>query len=541
MDSAPGQKAPSRFGRRFEAHQGIPLLLVLVAAAVRLPAAFCAADLPSFSHHRLDSQIYDELGRRVASGDLALGPEVFHVSPGYTYFVGAMYAVAGPGPWGVRLVQLALGLGAVLLVWGTVRELLGPRWGLLAGMLAALYGPFVFYEEQLLSDTLLVAGQAGLLWMCVRGVARDCRGWAWWAGAGAVLGACADVRAAALLLLPVVLVAARGARAKVAVVVACAALIVPITLRNLAVAGEPVMLTDNGGLNFHIGNGPGANGTFRVPEDVPGAISVATQWPAFREVAEREAGHAMTAGAADAFWYRRTFDAIAADPWTWAGLLVEKAWLTWNAREVPNNEDYSFNRLLNPMLGAPLVQFGWLAPLALVGMLACLASRRREEALVGGFLVATMASMVAFFVVARYRIAMVPAAIVAAVILVERVVASLRERALPRAAVLAAGVALASVVVFTPKLPKPFDDEWFKLGYAYQVQGRLGEAENAYARALAIDSENPSALKNLAILNETTGRPDRAAVLWNRLIDVAGRRSLPEYADTARRHLGAAP
>jgi cytochrome c-type biogenesis protein CcmH/NrfG len=41
--------------------------------------------------------------------------------------------------------------------------------------------------------------------------------------------------------------------------------------------------------------------------------------------------------------------------------------------------------------------------------------------------------------------------------------------------------------VFWPKLPKTFADEWFKLGYAYHVQGELAPAEHAYLRALKID------------------------------------------------------
>ena len=60
--------------------------------------------------------------------------------------------------------------------------------------------------------------------------------------------------------------------------------------------------------------------------------------------------------------------------------------------------------------------FGTVAPFALMGTLALLASRRREDRFLAAFNLAGCASLVAFFVLARYRLPCVPGLIVAAVV-----------------------------------------------------------------------------------------------------------------------------
>jgi tetratricopeptide (TPR) repeat protein len=168
-----------------------------------------------------------------------------------------------------------------------------------------------------------------------------------------------------------------------------------------------------------------------------------------------------------------------------------------------------------------------------------LRSRRREDRTISLMVLLGLGWLVIFFVLARYRLPVIPPLIVCSAWMGKRLVELARQRRLAPLGLTVAAIAAISVLVLTPKLPKAFDDEWFKLGYAYHVQGRDAEAEHAYAEALLIAPENPSALKNLAVLNESMGRPERARVLWMRLLDIATRRALPEYVETATRRLRA--
>ncbi len=171
--------------------------VLLLAALVRLAVLYGASALPFFTHHRLDALVYHQAGSAIAAGDWALGDGVLHMSPGYAYFVGAVYAVLGSGPWPLRLVQLALGVATVGLVYGSAKILLDRKWAIAAALVAALYGPIAFYETNLLSASLAAFLYALLLWLALRAMKRNTV--ATWALAGIVWGTASIVRPTALL------------------------------------------------------------------------------------------------------------------------------------------------------------------------------------------------------------------------------------------------------------------------------------------------------------------------------------------------------
>jgi 4-amino-4-deoxy-L-arabinose transferase-like glycosyltransferase len=529
---------------------GSRALLVAIlglAAALRAGALLAERRLPLFLHHRLDAQMYDAAGRAIAGGDWLLGKEVFHSSPLYAYFVGLLYRLFGAGPYPVRVAQGILGVALVALLYGAARRLLGPRAAPWIGLGAALYGPFLFYETQLLADSLAAFLAALLVLLVLRAMEERPRPARAWLGVGVVWGLLTIVRGTALLFfLPLVgaVLASRGGvrpvlRSLGALVLGGTLVVLPVTLRNWRVAGEPVLVTDHGGLNFFVGNGPGANGTFRIPSEVPDAGNNPDQIRGFRAVAERESGRSLSAREVDAYWYGRTWRAIGAAPGAWLRLLVEKGWLFFSARELANTEDYTFWRTQNAVLALPLLQFGALAPFALLGTILLLRRTDPRGRFVGAFNVTSVVLAIAFFVLARYRLSAVPALLLAAGAGVRGLVTAWTERRGRGLLVYGASLGVAAVFVFWPKLPKPFDDEYFKLGYAYHVQGETAAAADAYQRALEINPQSLSARKNLAVLLEQVADRDHAAQEWRALLERARAARQSAYEEVARRHLDA--
>ena len=111
-----------------------------------------------------DAACYDEAARRLlahgyfayGSGALGLHANAF-TTPGYTLFVAGTYAVFGDGRGGllaVRLLQAAMGVGVLLLVYLIARRVAGVRAGLLAIALAAVYPPFVQAGGDLMTEAL---------------------------------------------------------------------------------------------------------------------------------------------------------------------------------------------------------------------------------------------------------------------------------------------------------------------------------------------------------------------------------------------------
>ncbi|MCB9640933.1 MAG: glycosyltransferase family 39 protein [Myxococcales bacterium] len=551
------------------------LLLLLVAAGLRLGAQSYASQLPFWTHHRLDAQIYHEAGLRIASGDWGLGQQVLHMSPLYSYTVGLLYTLFGSKPWVMPLFQSLLGLGLIWLVWATARRLWGHAgWALLSAALCAFYGPSLFYEGHTLATSLGTFLWGLLVWLSIRAIdisltkspeativppeTSEDRSkneetpshsftprqadatvlWAWgWLGLG--WGLSVILRPNALILFPLFVFAALYLFRKsfwkplFAMFLVSAVVISPVTLRNRLIAGEWVLVTDSGGFNFYIGNGQGAHGTFRRPPGLEAAGHPAQQFALYRKVAEQASGRRLKSSEVDAFWYRQTWQDIRQDPMRWLRLLRNKLWLFWGAAELSNSQDYEFTRRLNPILRAPLVQFGWLSPWASLGLLLLLwrgllrllgkTSQETEKESIRGLWIglttsALMAALVGFFILGHYRAILLVSFILLSVAAFRQVLQWSRRSPLKSVAFVAIAIA-AYPLVYTAKLERSLAEEYFKLGYAYHVQGRLAKAERSYLKALQHDAQHLSSHKNLARLYETSQRNDEARFHWQQLLE----------------------
>ena len=248
----------------------------------------------------LDDAVYVRLAQRVAAGDWGIGPEVYYLSPFYTYFyfVALIFAVTGGSPLAVRIVQIALGAAAVGLIHAMARLWFGAAAAAVAGALAALTGLFAFYEILLLQSAVDPFLTALALYALTRAVQSP--GVRWTLATGVALGLLSLNRPNAL---PFIAVAGCGMFAVTrsregvvragALVLAAALTIAPATVRNRVVAGEWVLITSHGGLNFYIGNSEGADGTWAFVEGVTPSIAVryATRRPSRRRPSAGRSPH----------------------------------------------------------------------------------------------------------------------------------------------------------------------------------------------------------------------------------------------------------
>lgn len=333
----------------------------------------------------------------------------------------------------------------------------------IAGGLAVLYAPAVFYTPLLLKTVpaLFLESAALVLLLPPHGSRLSAgRGLA----AGLVLGAAALLLENLLLLVPAaalfVLIAerrqasfpdgARGGRlamatganasraagvAPVVALIAGAALaLAPAALLNHAAGGGFLLTSSQGGMNFFIGNSRGANGTFvpmfsgnQSPEREPDEARRLAAPFAARErdqsAARLAASPALGPAEVSGVLWRETWREIAADPATWLRLMLRKLRLFWNAYEIPDAEGFRVYRRESVLLRFDPVVFGLVAPLAALGLLAALRRPGPAAQASGGpaagpqrcaaLLLATLgasacASVLLFFVLGRYRIAVVP-------------------------------------------------------------------------------------------------------------------------------------
>ena len=413
-------------------------LFLLLAATLATKAAVLA----QIGSHPLlqplgdtDSGVYARLASRIAHGDVLLrgeGPVPYFVSPLYAYFL----AATGPSFPLARVVQILLGTAAVALVFLTARRLFGERAALVAGVLYAFTGVVTFHEVLILQAALDPFLTALFLYLLAVAVGRDEEkislkvkrgeartgarmGWGASVAAGAAGGLLSLNRPNALLCVAAIAVALglftfkenllRRVWIATVFLAGAAVTIAPIALRNLLVSHEFVLISSHGGLNFLVGNGPGATGVYR---EIPGITpDIGGQAADTKRVAEAAEGRPLTTREVSSHFAQEAFRWIRANPGAAASLFLRKIQFTFSGDEAPLNFSFPWYREKSLALKLLAVGPGLLVPLAGAGFVfgllgaAGAASERREALLVwSAFVPAYVFAVAAFFVATRYRL-----------------------------------------------------------------------------------------------------------------------------------------
>jgi tetratricopeptide (TPR) repeat protein len=547
--------------RGWRSDPGIALLVFILALALRLfHLREIAIHDPFFTIPSVDGAVYDQWARTILAGE-GLGDGVLFLGPLYPLFLALVYALFGVTLGGLKAIQAGLGALVCVLVWGIAREAFEDRRiAGLSGLLAAFYEMSIFYGGTLMVVNLQLPLVLGFVWAWMRAM----RKWsgARWALVGLLLGLSILARQTTLLLAPLVFVAILsgpllspgtstqvesafspplvrrlGFAAIFAGVIAIS--ILPFTIRNYIVADDLVLLNSMGGPNFFMGNQRTADGTWKPP---PLGTRVRADNPlemqrSFRKAAEKETGRAMKSSEISSYWLARGFEEIAADPLRWMRLEARKLGLFFNAYEVWNNRSIEISRRFSWVLRLPLIGFGMIAPLGLLGL--WLARRHWRELLpVHATIAVYLASALLFFVLSRYRmpaaLLLIPLAASAAIELFDR---------LRRKEWRTLGLGLMALLALAVMVQLPLTSRsrlymaWYNVGNKYRELERWDEAIAAYQTSLR---ENPNAISthnNLAVAYELGGRREEAIEAWRRVGSLATRSGDRLRMDRARRHL----
>ena len=510
--------------------------VLALAALLRLAHWAAVRDHPFFAELVMDSREYDHWAQEVAAGDW-LGSKVFFQAPLYPYALAAVYSVFGHRVDAVYLLQIALAVAGCWALYRAGRLAGGERVGLGAALLAAVYPPFIVHDVQLAKESPAVAVAAFLLWALVAAYAggRPSR----WLAAGALCGLLALLRENALLVAPLLLPLAvrpragarRAALRAGAFALGLALALLPVAVRNYAVGGVPLPTTWQGGVNFYIGNNPGADGTYRPL--VPGKQVPLYERGEAERLAEEAAGRELTPAEVSRHWLGRSLGWARREPGAFAALQLRKLALFWSWYEWPDAIDPYWVRRISPALRPPWPEFGAVTLLALAGLWSLRRGAGRFWPVLV-YLAATVAATVAFFLFARYRLPAVPALMLLAALplaaLAEAVRARRRGRTVALAFVVLAALALPRLAGHAPRL----DLVHYNLARLHQEAGRTAEAERHYRATLRHDPRAFLACLNLGTIAARRGDLDEARRWFERAVAIEPR------SDDAWANLGSA-
>jgi tetratricopeptide (TPR) repeat protein len=524
---------------------GLSAAIFSAALAARLIHVFQIRRAPFFDLLMGDARTYDAWAQRIAGGDW-FGSEVFYQAPLYPYFLGALYAIAGRDLLVVRLAQAAIGAAACVLLAQAAARLFSRTAGIVAGLFLALYAPAIFFDGLIQKSVIDVFFVCLVLWL-MSGIitAPHASLRVTWVALGAAMGGLALTRENAMVLVPVILLwamfrveepllprrerTAPPRRLEVgAFALGLAIVLAPVAARNYVVGGGLYLTTSQVGPNFYIGNNPKADGTYMSLRFGRGAPEYERQDAT--DLAQLALGRTLSPAEVSGYWTDRALGFITSQPGAWLALLARKFRLLWNADEMLDTESQeTYAEWSAPLrFGGWLGHFGVLVPLAVLGAWLWWPDWRRLWVF-HVMALSYAASVLVFYVFARYRFPLVPFLILFASSGLATLAADAGSPA-RRPPLVAPAAIVAAVAVFTnwPMLPaslmKAITEN--NLASSFQESGQLDQAAVHYQRSIAFRTDYAPAHNNLGVALRSQGRLDDAIASYQRALEVH-----PDYPD----------
>jgi Flp pilus assembly protein TadD len=487
----------------------------VMAVAVLLRAIYFTEHQgsPFFHGLLLDEANYDALGWRMAS-EGGLWEGVLTFNPLEPILLAVIYGIGGHDLAWPRLVQLGADVAMVAGVSVATSRLVSPRAGLIAGGLAALYGPSIFYAGELLAECW------SLSFLSLSLAAMTGRRWGWRLLAGVLMGLAVLGRPNLVLLYPalaawwILTERVAGLRRVLPLLAGMFLAISPITVKNMA-AGDPVMITAHGGVNLYIGNNPDADGWFGTPRGSGLSGSQEELIASAKLVAEKSVGTTLRPSEVSDHWRDEAVSFMTRFPVTATGLMLRKVFYFLNGYEKPMVANYHYAKQHSVVLSWLTVGLSPVMILGGLGMVLGWRDRRRLAVLY--LLVLTYAAgVVLFFVSMRYRLPVVAGLLPFAGLAVDRL---LRQR--PSPVVLLAGAALSAVVLWPSvrdtELPGDMAHTHYYLGSVALDEGDLGAAIGHFEDALALSGDNVRYLHQYGVALYRDGRAAEAIPVLERV------------------------
>jgi len=293
--------------------------------------------------------------------------------------------------------------------------------------------------------------------------------------------------------------------------------IAPFTLRNLVVSHELVLISSHGGLNFLVGNGPGANGVYRT---IPGITpDIGGQARDSKKVAEAAEGRTLSTREVSAHFARDAWTWIRENPGAALSLFLRKIRFALSGDEAPLNFSFPWYRDRSLALKLLCVGPGLLVPLAGAGFVlaffAASGAARRALLVFSAFVPAYVLAVAAFFVATRYRLPLLVALAPLGGAAVARLSPAWRAKSASLGIAVVVAAVLAAISLWPTGLWDGAADEEMQLVLLEIEKGDAGAMRHAEAAA----REHPDpALVWLRVGRsfETAGKSDDAIAALSR-------------------------
>lgn len=486
------------------------VIIFSVALVLRLLYLAEISGNPRFTLPENDPLLYFNQAVKFAeTGTLFHG--VFFKAPLYPFLLGLLFKFTGPSYLIPRLLQALAGASSSVLAAGICNKTFGSRAGIIAGLLAALYGPSIYFDGELLITPLITVLDLAGLYYFSSAWQNESKRSLHLAAAGAMFGFSALARPtilpfAAIIFLFLLLKgkSIKGMIRSMVFPTVMFLVILPVTVRNYRAGDDLVLISAQGGLAFYTGNNPGSDGMFGVPAGFK-QIGGNFEYYDCVKLAEKSSGRSLKPSEVSDFFYMEGIKYWRENPLQSMRLLIKKVMLFFGNHEISNNQDISAWTRDSIVLRILPFNFAFLLGAAFLGMYSALLMKKSLVSAIPLclFILIYSTTVVLFFVAARYRI---PVAIVLTIFAgngISSLDMMLREKGIRRIS----PVLLSAVIIFCVSSADLFGLEnktgiqaEFGYGVTYLRGGNLEEAEERFTNVLEAHQGYPRAHLNLGVI-----------------------------------------
>jgi len=389
-----------------------PWLIVLsVGLIFRLAYLIFFMLSPEWNHLVSDSLFHDRWAQEIASGNIT-GSEVFFRGPLYIYILGCIYSIFGHSLLAARIFGLIVGLISLFITYKIADRLFGNKTALIAGLIHALYPVVIFFESELLAVGLFtLLFELSILTLFL---ALEKKRYKYFIFTGLTIGLAAITRPVILGLLPIYLIVpfifkidlAKNIIGSATILIITILLILPVTLRNLSVADDFVLISSTGGINFYIGNNEKADG---LSAALPPPLGFKWSNKDTKYLAESDVGRTLTPSEQSGYWYNRGNQWIWSNKGDFLRLYIKKLYFWASDFLLSSNRNLTafFDQFL--ILKYNPVRYWVIISLFAVGLLFTLAGKIRPEQLILIIFISAYILLTSlFFINSRFKLPAIP-------------------------------------------------------------------------------------------------------------------------------------
>ncbi len=487
-------------------YQFIPVLIVGAAFILRFIYFLQIKDTPFFitTGEGVDQNSFLEWGQEIAQGNW-LGTEVFNFAPLYAYILGFLITIFGKKLTLLIFLQLFTGAGCVYYIYRISGFLFNRTVAVTAGIIAAFYGPFMFYETQFLSEPVSILLFLAAFYMLLRYELTD-RNWKFFFS-GILFGL--SVLARPHLLIPLgfiivwyiyLIIKKKYPVKRILVLTSALACLLSVTLiRNYVVANDAVLITAHGGMNIYIGNNINSTGSLTFPDEASpsqkGSVIYAQQ------EAERLTGKKMKPSEVSNFWMKKGLGYIITHPFHFIGLSIKKMGLLFSSYEIPINISYEVYQKEFSLLKYGTLGFWLLSPLTLMGIVISI-RKKLLHPVIWMFFIGYASAMIMFYVTSRYRIPAIPFCIIVSAAGIYQMYRFIREKDVKEiiagTAIFLISFLLVNFWIQSPVKSNTLAIAYYNLGNSSMKMDKIDEGIQYYNKALELDPGWSPANKSLS-------------------------------------------